>query len=60
MLGVLPNANPQSVGFHVAVKYRLKELNGFEREPLRYCKGERKVTFIRPFLMLSKVNLHVL
>ena len=29
---------------------------GLEREPLRYCKGDGKVTFIRPFLMLGKVT----
>ena len=27
-----------------------------EREPLRYCKGDGKVTFTRPFLMLGKVT----
>ena len=27
-----------------------------EREPLRYCKCDGKVTFTRPFLMLGKVT----
>ena len=29
---------------------------GLEREPLRYCKGDGKVTFTRPFLMLGKMT----
>ena len=33
--------------------YRVKDL---EREPLRYCKCDGKVTFTRPFLMLGKVT----
>ena len=32
------------------------ELSGLEREPLRYCKGDGKVTFIRSLLMLDKVT----
>ena len=37
-----------------------KVLEGLEREPLRHCKGDEKVTFTRPFLMfvkLEEVNL---
>ena len=28
-----------------------------EREPLRYCKYNGKVNFIRPFLMLNSMGL---
>ena len=31
-------------------------LKDLEREPLRYCKCDGKVTFTRPFLMLGKVT----
>ena len=37
-------------------KKTFKELKDLEREPLRYCKGDGKVTFTRPFLTLGKVN----
>ena len=31
-------------------------LEGLERESLRYCKGNGKVTFTRHFLVLGKVT----
>ena len=34
----------------------IKEHKRFERELLRYCKGNRKVIFTKPFLMLGKVT----
>ena len=34
-----------------SVKFKI-----FEREPVRYCNGDGKVTFMRPFLMLGKVT----
>ena len=37
-------------------KYTFKVLKDLEREPLRYWKGDGKVTFIEPFLMLGKVT----
>ena len=33
-----------------------KDLKDLEREPLRHCGGDGKVTFTRPFLMLGKVT----
>ena len=35
---------------------RPKERKDLEREPLRYCKGDGKVTFTRPFLILDKLT----
>ena len=32
------------------------DLKDLEREPLRHCEGDGKVTFTRPFLMLGKVT----
>ena len=37
-------------------KKTYKEHKDLEREPLRYGKGDGKVTFTRPFLMLGKVT----
>ena len=31
-------------------------LNDLEREPLRYWKGNGKITFTKPFLILGKVT----
>ena len=41
---------------NTARKYTVYELKGFEIDPLNYCKGDGKVIFTRPFLMLSKVT----
>ena len=38
------------------LKYTFKVLTDLEREPLRYWKGDGKVTFTKPFLMLGKVT----
>ena len=35
-----------------------KDLKDLEREPLRHCKGDEKVTFTRLFLMLGKVTFN--
>ena len=32
------------------------DLKDLEREPLRHCEGDGKVTFTRPFLRLGKVT----
>ena len=37
---------------HTAQNQTFKEL----KEPLRYCKGDGKVTFTKPFLLLDKVT----
>ena len=37
-------------------KKTFNDLKDLEREPLRYCKCDGKVTFTRPFLMLVKVT----
>ena len=39
-----------------ALKLTFKDFKGFERETLRYCKGDGKFTFTRPFLVLHKVT----
>ena len=41
---------------NTAQKWTFNELNDLEKEPLRYWKGDGKVTFIGPFLMLGKVT----
>ena len=54
----------QEVGLYVYVvttekgwkKKTFNELKGLEREPLKYWKGDGKVTFTRPFLMLGNVT----
>ena len=37
-------------------KKTFKDLKDLEREPLRHCEGDGKVTFTRPFLMLGRVT----
>ena len=37
-------------------EYTFKDIKNLEREPLRDCEGDVKVTFTRPFLMLGKVT----
>ena len=39
-----------------ARKLTFNDLKYLEREPLRYCEGDGKVTFTRPFLLLGKVT----
>ena len=34
----------------------LGHFKDLEREPLRHCEGDGKVTITRPFLMLGKVT----
>ena len=45
-------------------KKTFKELKCMEKEPLRSCKGDGKITFTRPLVMLDKVtfdkNINVL
>ena len=39
-----------------ALKQTFNILKLLEREPLKYCKCDGKVTFTRPFLILQKVT----
>ena len=41
------------------MKKIFNNLKDLEREPLRHCEGDEKVTFTRPFLMLGKVNFDI-
>ena len=47
---------PVCDGFYTVRKKTFNDLKDLEREPLRYCKCDGKVTFTRPFLMLGKVT----
>ena len=43
---------------YITARKQTYDLKDLEREPLRYCKCDGKVTFTRPFLMLGKVTFN--
>ena len=52
---------PQTGEVHIltqvpVVKLTFKDLKNLEREPLRHCEVDGKLTFTRHFLMLGKVT----
>ena len=44
------NVESQCLVYYTVRKWTFNDLKDLEREPLRYCKCDGKVTFTRPFL----------